>query len=85
VPGQGIEVVLWPDDVVAFEEGYHAGEGVWRVADVVVGDHDALVARVPQAGEDAADLTHGAHEPRINRYVPDRTAPKLGGVSLEDL
>src|SRR5918998_4584863 len=32
VPGQRIEVVLWPDDVVVVEEGYHAVEGVGRVS-----------------------------------------------------
>src|ERR671917_1307940 len=85
MPGQGIEVVLWPDDVVAFEEGDDTVEGFRRVADIVVGDHNAFVNREPQAGEDAPDLAHGGYEPRVHRYVSDRRPPERGGVPLEDL
>src|SRR5918993_1268212 len=85
VPGQGIEVILWPNDMVAAKEGDNAGEGVGRITDVVISDHDVLVARESQAGEDAPDLAHGGYEFGVYRDVQDGSPPKRGGVRLEDL
>jgi hypothetical protein len=58
MPWQRVEVVLGPDQVGPVEQADRAAEGRLVVADVVVGDHDPLVARRVYAGHHAVHLPH---------------------------
>ncbi|WP_207956147.1 hypothetical protein [Rubrobacter marinus] len=83
MPRQGLEVVLRPDDVSPPQKLDHAGEAFGVVEDVVVPDHDALVAREPHPGEDPPDLAHRGDGAGVHGDVADGVTPE-GGVRLED-
>jgi hypothetical protein len=69
VPGQGIEVVLRPDQVGSVQQLDQPRQRRRGVADVVVGQHHRLVAGRGQAGQDPVDLAVAIVQGRVGPQV----------------
>jgi len=75
VPWKRLEIILRTHDVGRRERGDHLCERRIVVAHVIVGDDDRLVRREAEAGEHAADLSHGRDEIGGGRDVTRDGAP----------
>src|SRR4051795_4952461 len=84
MPRELVEVVLGANAVGQAEEGDRAPQGALVVADVVVGDHHGLAARLAHPGEDTADLPHWGLERRVGPDVAPERSPGAC-MSLEQL
>jgi hypothetical protein len=76
VPGQLLEVVLRAHQVRPGEQVDGTTQRRHVIADVIVGDHDALVDALAQPGDDAVHLAHAEAQVGMRSEVSSDTGQR---------